>query len=294
MGLHSSELRLVSAGIDYLTLTTTSPATKSRMQSLFQAIASEDRAMGYKLVKGGAFGFYGQRTRHALLADKEDRAIMQVSGQQAQRSFKLMRPGDNCTRLDIQVTMQVTPGTVNQVLERLCAEVRSAPAIRGIRPKCKASVGDHGTETVYIGKRQSDIFIRCYDKFEESGKEEYRDTVRLEVEIKGKTAKALWNHCVEHGLGPGYLLGVLRTCLSRRGISLDWVEWPSESKAIPLKEKTSQERTRAWWKQQVAPSVARDVAEWGWYTAMSILFDRCLTDNDRTCIMNAVSLQWGN
>jgi hypothetical protein len=87
---------------------------------------------------------------------------------------------------------------------------------------------------------------------------------------------------------------VLRTILERRGIAISDMVWPTVSQAIPIKEITSLQRTRAWWAKQVAPSVARDVAEWGWYTALSILFDGCLTQWDRTAIMNALSVQWGN
>jgi hypothetical protein len=264
------------------------------MRSFFQHVSNEDSKLGYKTVKGGAFGFYGQRTKHALLAQKDERSMLTVSGQQAQQTFRLMRQGDNCTRLDIQVTFHVKQGSVPAILAQLAAEVRSAPAVRGIRPKVKTVEGDNGTETVYVGKRASDIYLRFYDKFEESGKEEWKDCIRLEVELKGKTSKALWGQCCEKGYGPGYLLGVLRTILERRGIAISDMVWPTVSQAIPIKEITSLQRTRAWWAKQVAPSVARDVAEWGWYTALSILFDGCLTQWDRTAIMNALSVQWGN
>lgn len=294
MDLSAISLSVVSAGIDYLTLTSTNSHTQSRMRSFFQHVSNEDCKLGYKTVKGGAFGFYGQRSKHALLAQKDERSMLTVSGQQAQQTFRLMREGDNCTRLDIQATFHVKHGTVSEVLAQIACDARSAPSVRGIRPKVKNTDGDHGTETVYIGKRQSDIFIRCYDKYEESGKEEWKDCVRLEVEIKGKTSKALWNECSSKGYGPGYLLGVLRAILERRGIELSGIEWPTLPQAIPLKEITSLQRTRAWWAKQVAPSVARDVAEWGWYTALSILFDGCLTQFDRTAIMNALSVQWGN
>lgn len=294
MDLSATSLSITSAGIDFLTLTSTSSHSQSRMRSFFAHVSNEDSRMGYKTVKGGAFGFYGQRARHALLAQKDDRTMLQVSGQAAQQSFRLMRQGDNCTRLDVQVTFHVEHGSVPAILAQVAAEARSVPAVRGIRPKVKNIEGDHGTETVYVGKRSSDVYIRCYDKFLESGKEEFKDCVRFEVEFKGKTSKALWNECANKGYGPGYLLGVLRTVLARRGIEFTDVEWPTVSQAIPIKEITSLQRTRAWWAKQVAPSVARDVAEWGWYTAMSILFDGCLTEWDRTAILNALSVQWGN
>jgi hypothetical protein len=294
MDLVVSKFRTVSAGLDWVTLTSTSEHTQSRMRSYFAGVALRDSRLGYQTKKGGAFGFYGEKTRHALLACKDDRSMLQVSGQEAQGCYRLARKGDHATRLDIQVTIRVPEGQVNKTLERICAEARGAKYVRGKRPTVKSIEGEHGTETVLIGRRASEIFIRCYDKYEESGKEEWKNCVRLEVELKGKTSQALWSIIASENAGPGYYLGVLRTILERRGLSLDWVEWPGKSKAIPIKEKTSQQRTRAWWASQVAPSVARDVAEWGFYTAMSILFEKCLTEGDRTRIMNAWSISWGN
>jgi hypothetical protein len=289
-----NKLSLIAAGIDYVTLTTTNSHTKRRMEEYFDGLVASDRSLGFREKKGGAFGFYGTRTRHGLIAQKEERMLMQVSGQAAQHTFKLMREGDNCTRIDIQVTLRVEEGSVSEMLDAACAEARSAPAVRGIRPAVKRIEGDKGTECVYIGKRQSDVFIRIYDKYIESGKEEYKDCIRYEVELKGKTSKALWNKCSKDGGGVGFFLGVLRTCLERRGLKMSGFVWPTESQAIPLKENTSLARTRAWWAKQVAPSVLRDVAEWGFYTAFSILFERCLTEYDKSAILSAWSIVWGN
>lgn len=294
MGLSSNSLSVVSAGIDFLTLTSTNPQTKKAMWRYFNQIVATDLILGHKIVPGGAYGFYGKRARHGLLAAKEERSMLQVSGQAAQHTFKLIRSGDNCTRIDVQVTVRVPGGDVPSTLAKMAAEARGAPAVRGIRPKVKTIEGDHGTETVYIGKRSSDIYIRLYDKFEESKKEEYRGCVRLEVEVKGKASKALWEKMASDGLGPGYLLSVLRGLLERRGVCVDWVSWPGKSKAIPFKEKTSQETTRAWWAVQVAPSVARDVASGSWIMPFRILFEKCLTELDMQCILGELGLVWGN
>lgn len=294
MGLHETKLPLVSAGLDYLTLTSTASSSKRAMWRFFNAIVAADLKLGHKIKSGGAYGFYGKRARHALLAEKEDRMMLQVSGQAAQRSFKLMRDGDNATRIDIQVTFRVPPGGVQAMLAQLSAEARSAPAVRGHKPEVTDVVKTRGIETVYIGVRKSDVFLRLYDKFAESKEDRFKDCVRLEAEIKGKTAKALWRHCASNGLGPGYLLSVLRGLLERRGLQVGMIDWISVPQPLPPKEKTSQETTRAWWSVQVAPSVARDASVSGWYAAFCILFERCLTELDRCTILKALSVAWGN
>lgn len=293
-GLSETSLSLKSAGIDFLTLTSTNPQTKREMLRYFGSLIASDLKLGHKVVPGGAYGFYGKRTRHGLLAEKDDRTMLQVSGAAAQHTFKLIREGDNCTRLDVQVTLQCAPGAVPALLSSVALAARAAPALRGKRPKVKNIEGDYGTETVYIGKRSSDVYIRCYDKFEESGKEEYRNCVRFEVELKGKTAKAVWLKCATEGLGPSYLLGILRFVLERRGVALDGFDWPVQSKAIPIKEKTCLETLKGWWAAQVAPSVRKYVAEGGWTTPFCILFEQALTDLDLSTMLRSLALEWGN
>jgi hypothetical protein len=294
LDLSAISLSIASAGIDYLTLTSTNQATKRDMSRYFGGLIAADLKLGHKVIAGGAYGFYGKRTKHGLLAEKRERTMLQVSGAAAMRTFKLVRLGDNCTRLDIQVTLRVTPGAVGSLLALVAQAARSAPALRGKKPKVKNTDGDNGTETVYIGKRASDIFIRCYDKYEESGKEEYKDCVRFEVELKGKTAKAVWAKMATDGTGPGYLLGLLRYVLERRGIELTGTVWPSEPQALPLKEKTCLETLKGWWASQVAPSIKRYTAEAGWTTPFCILFEQALTDCDLSTMLKGLSVQWGN
>ena len=294
MGSSSSSLGLVSCGLDWVTLTTTDSHMRSRFQGYFNKVLADERKLGYDAKRGGAYGFYGERTRHALLGHKEEWSMLQISSDQAQNAIDLAKSTSNATRLDIQATIRVEQGAVNSMLEFWCERAREAPATRGIRPKVKAVVGEHGVETVQIGRRASDVFIRCYDKFEESGEECYRDCVRVEAEIKGKTARALWQKLAEVTCPRNYIMEVLTFLLERRGVDVQELisEW--EPEPLPLKERTSLERTKGWMVTQVAPAVARMAAEWGWYTPLSVLFDRCLTDRDRTVIMNAWSLAWGD
>lgn len=289
-----SDCIIKSAGIDWITLTTTNWRTKKQMRRIWAVMVDEDRKLGYKPVKGGAYGFFGERAQHGLLAEKDDRMLMQVSSDQAQRCISLVRLGDNCTRLDVQVTVQIAPGAVPRALKEIARCARSSPAIRGKRPAVKDTNGDKGTESVYIGKRQSDVFIRCYDKEEESGEAIYKDCIRLEMELKGKTSRAVWNKLATDGDGTGYLLALLYTYLGRRGVDTSWIPYRRSYVRPIIIEKTKQEVTRAWWATQVAPSVKRDCAEGNWFTPMRILFSEALTEFDFSAIMNAYSIAWGN
>jgi Replication initiation factor len=294
MGLQDSSLSLVSAGLDWITLTSVNQKTKLKMWRYFNEIAASDLQLGYKLVPGGAYGFYGKRTRHALLAEKEGRMMLQVSGERAKRAILLCAEGDNATRLDVQVTLRVGEENVSAWLENQLNRADTAPAQRGKPRSVKAVVANKKVQTVYIGKRKSDLFVRIYDKFEESGKEEFRGCVRLELEIKGKTSRALWAHMAQEGLGTMYLLSVLLFHANRVGLSTEGIDIETDAIEIPKRETTKESVTLGWWAKQVAPSVARYCALGGWQTAFFALFGHCLTEFDKTAIMNTLSIAWGN
>lgn len=153
---------------------------------------------------------------------------------------------------------------------------------------------DGESQTLYVGSRQSDVFVRIYDKFLESKEECYRDCVRLEIEYKGKKSQAIWQALAEGTLRGMSLLSMLLTDLESRGIDVQGIELERMDIRLPKAKPSKEERTWGWWASQVAPSVARSVAERGWYTAFQILFRECLSEFDKTAILNAVSISWGN
>jgi hypothetical protein len=147
---------------------------------------------------------------------------------------------------------------------------------------------------VYIGSRASDVFVRIYDKFEESKQEEYKDCVRFEVEIKGRASKQLWKHMYESGAGVGYLVKLLVDVLRERGIDLGIGSFDHIPTITLKKERTSVESTLAWLYRSVGPAVGRLVPEYGWIAPFSVLFDRALTIFDQRRIMSALALCWGS
>jgi hypothetical protein len=240
------------------------------------------------------FGFYGQKTRHAVWGVKKDWALVQSSGRFAKNGLKLAMSGIQASRIDVQVTMRVDPGTVQQVLRGAYELACNAPN-GGHRPReVRLIESRRRAQTVYIGSRASDMFVRCYDKFEESGDEEYRDCVRYEVEIKGRAAKALWEHMATTGSGVGFLVKLLVDVLRERGIELDITEFDNLPTLTLKKDKTTDEGRLAWLKRTVAPTVAKLSETRGWIAPFSMLFDLALNDFDKCGIMRALSISWAS
>lgn len=268
--------KLVDAGIDYIRVTSQDSRQKGKMFDYYASIRAEDEKLGHKETKGGAFGFVGKKVRHALYGTKSEWAMVQVSGGRAKNALKVAMPGTQCTRIDIQCTYLIENGAVGLVLKKAyedaCAHVRPKA-----RPCAVKMIEErHKAQTVYVGKRASDVFVRCYDKFEESGKEEFKNCVRFEVELKGRAAKSIWKAVQENGWSIAFLLHQLYEILKERGILLPEDSFPNLPTVAMKKEKTTIESKMAWLGRAVAPTVALIASEWGVYAPLRQLFaDSC-------------------
>jgi DNA relaxase NicK len=130
----------------------------------------------------GYNGLHCGRVRWGLRVDGE---ILQISGDlaatEAQTAGKL---ADNCSRIDLAVTVKVDPVYPGLELahwkEHLAAYNRE-----GRKASATLVQSDDGGSTFYLGKRTSDVMLRVYDKAVESGEERYAGCHRYELEIKG-------------------------------------------------------------------------------------------------------------
>lgn len=145
-----------------------------------------------------------------------------------------------------------------------------------------------------IGSRQSNIFVRCYDKHLESKDDAYTDCVRLEIEYKGKESQRRWDALADGSASLRDILGQLLVDLNARGVDTSIVDLDRQEVVFPKATPSKESVLVGWWHSQVAPSVARYSAQGGWQTAFSVLFGQSLCDYDKTAILNALSLQWGN
>jgi hypothetical protein len=292
--LPTSQWILKSAGIDYLTLTSTNRKTKKEMGYYFARLVAADHLLGYDVVSAGGHGFYGKRVKHGSFTHKEDRSMLSVSGERAQKTILLCYEGDSCPRLDIQITVYLGGESADSFLRRMERAAMEAPRIRGHKPLVDHYASDGLYQTVYIGSKKSDLFMRLYDKGAESGRPEYAGCVRFEVQLRNKASNALWSHCAKEAKGTMYLLSVLLGLLDRRGIDMASLDLQRQDIVRPKAENTKENVLLGWWASQVAPSVARYSALGGWQTAFRTLFSNALTEHDLSMIMNALSLQWGN
>lgn len=284
----------INWGVDYLRVTSRFPHDHVTFEQEFQRVLKKDQALGYKPHAGGAFGFWGTATRHALLARKEDWHMLQVTGRAAKGLEQVAKVTQNCTRIDVQVTFRVAEGKVAETIMSMYKEAMAQPYGEGRRPSHKLVLEEWDAQTAYIGKRSSDYFIRIYDKFAESGDENYRDCVRVEIEIKGKTSKGLWKHMASEGCGEGYLIQVLYDQMNRHGITMPDAPGGTTLEVYKPTQARLIDNTVAWLTRAVAPAMQRVVTEFGWLLPIRLLFDDILKEEEMASLCQNLAVLWGS
>lgn len=288
------QAKLVDAGIDYVRVTSDKPGPMARMLSYFLNVAQRDAALGYKVQKGGCFGFYGDKTRHALYGRKKEWALLQASGYEAKRALLLTHEGSQASRIDLQLTYRVETGTVEKTIREAykAACAHDAPERRHMQVSLIEQRGK--AQTVYLGSRASDIFFRIYDKFEESGKEEYRDCVRFELELKGRASKALWQQLITGQMNLTSALQMVVHMLAERGVVTPCQDIQDMDIMLPPRQKTSEESTAAWLRKQVSPVLRRLTNEHNWMYAFNAVFDGVICEWERHRVTRSLAICWGS
>lgn len=285
---------LSDAGFDYVRITSDDAGAQEVLRRVYGEVRQHDEQLGYSEGKGGAFGFYGHKTRHALYGVKKEWHMLQISGYAAKRALRLTQDGTQASRVDLQLTYQVgeenVEGWVRKTYNDACAHqdaLRKHLQVNMIESRHKA-------QTVYIGSRASDIFFRCYDKFAESGKEEHRGCVRFELELKGRASKALWRSFIDGSMTLRQALQMVISMLKERGVSVPSEDLDEQDISLPPREPTSPEGTIAWLHKQVAPVVKRLTQSGSWVYAFNALFDGAMTEWERKRIVRSLVIYWGS
>lgn len=258
---------LNAAQIDYLTLTTYEDdivqlfhewmkqehETAERIdgRELKQRLSSNRR--GYR---GPTFSLESMGDCFIGIGVQEEREhyMMQVSGQWAGHAFTEFRTllkDDNllrCTRIDVQITV-LEPIDWDQF--RFLADMKDVGRATG----WKESLGDTGfLATVYVGSRESDRFIRLYEK--EAERVRY---LRYEVEFKSDRAQAIAHR---YARGTLCLSGVMRYEIERmRHQNLNDLYLEHLANFDPMRIKVvkdvTTEKTERWILKQVIPALRR-------------------------------------
>jgi hypothetical protein len=181
-----------------------------------------------------------------------------VSGDLAGHYWRDNLPiGHNVSRLDVAVDVWwgEDPDTYIALHNVETLDARVLAAHRRWRVACVNGYGDG--DTLYIGSRTSNEFIRIYNKYKESKCDErYNGCTRYEIEYHNESATALVHRAGARRSDRALLLGEVSSLLHRRGVGVLSSLLASEPISEPIRRvATSDERKLDWLRTGVSPTV---------------------------------------
>ena len=247
-----------NARIDYLTLTTYDIATGNYwlnyvMSTCYASSAIQQKIQQYKgfrihLDEGGSL-FVGEGEQ-----DNKPHFMLQATGEGSENifawaSFDLTRSRVNCSRIDIQVTIE-QPDNWSQL------ELFTACELAGYKPEIRRSgarVGDGELITVYTGTRAGGRLNRTYQKESETGER----FLRFETEFgRGYAMQVAHSLATGNATRQGYIDGEV---WRKRKVS-DYCVFSSGCfMALPVMEVRESDKTEEWLLNVVLPSFTRYV-----------------------------------
>jgi len=254
------------ADVDYLRLTS-KPGVQG--EDILRIYGSTGRAVVGALGGGeveveewGWLGYRGQRGRGVSWGASSQGQIIQASGRAAPLLASYALPWDNCSRIDVQVTVFLREYDA-RVAKRAADEVwNDGRAKRGRKVAPRYIDGYGKGDTAYIGARSSAQFTRIYDKQLESGNaEEWPAAWRFEVEFKDDMAPTVWEATPRGGDRSAWAAGVVLATLEGQGVQLPALApHMRRMPAGPGDEDSASERRLKWIATQVRPSIDKLLA----------------------------------
>ncbi len=187
---------VIESQVDWLTASAHGLALSGNLEALARHLGKEQRALGNRTKTWRLMGYEGTHCGAVEWGRRDNAAcLIRLIGDQASIHLSdVLSVADQVTRLDLAVTWRAEPpdpllGANTYALAELYHRDHPRSAVPW-------HVGDaDGGYTCYLGHRDSENFLRVYDKGAESvalqdaeGAERYRACWRYELEVKGGLA----------------------------------------------------------------------------------------------------------
>lgn len=249
----------IECGFDWITTTAQTKRAASRLQSLGQSLVHAERKMGNEVRPWTFAGYEGFRCGAAQIGTRHDGTCLRVSGGLANEHWlDAYHAGEGFSRVDLQLTAK-TGENASKTIARVYKAALAHTKKRKHGPTCTILKCSNGSSTVYLGKRCSDVFMRCYDKGAETKLDHYREASRFEVELKGAICLSVLRRCAS---SESPMLEVAAYCLGffgRRGITLEVPNATVYTVSVPRSKSDVSKKLR-WLREQVRPSVETLIA----------------------------------
>lgn len=163
--------------------------------------------------------------------------------------------GGSITRLDLAKDVQGIAISLDKIYQAMERGEHS-----GTARKFAQIHSLNGGNTIYVGSRQSEKFIRIYDKASESGLQGQL-WIRYELETKGMVARALANLLCKDGNFVGAFDEITRHMVDLQYIRDYRLFYPVESVPVGIPKQEKQSDREKWIESQVMPAVVKHYVE---------------------------------
>lgn len=215
-----NNILVTESRLDWLTVTAKDQRQAAELYRVAGEMADVEQQMGNFRRPFNWRGYVGDHCGSVTFGRREDGTMCQLTGWAAEQWFSnVYRLADNVTRLDVCVTARFNPA-VEGVARGAYEESLTANRSAGVRASSRLIVGSDGGSTCYIGSPKSDRLARIYDKFAESGRDEYAGCWRWEVQYKSQLANDLSSALSGATDRARYCRGIVRDHFASRGIAI--------------------------------------------------------------------------
>ncbi len=253
---------VVESQPDWLTATTHTDEQRGYLALVANAIGVQEGAHGDRDQPFRLLGFEGWRCGRVRWGERGGLGLLQLSGELAHTWYSdVVSHAARISRLDLAVTVDMGEDTPD--LGQLIYQ--QAAIHRQFHPKAPLPwfVADaDGGWTTYLGKRESDWFLRCYDKHAESianhdqaAATQYDRCWRFELEVKGAPGNALAHELYNTLSQQSFCRKFVYDWLADHGVEPPWTKEGDTVKLAPLRRRTDRDVKVEWIRSKVAPSV---------------------------------------
>lgn len=250
---------VLESDIDWMTATGFSSEAQELMQNFGARLLISEGARGNDTKPWRFAGYEGFKCGSVQCGSRPDSSCVRLGSVVAAENWReLYRISEGISRVDLQLTVRTDDdpvrclAAVHRQALRFSAKRKDGPSVTLIR-------GNDGSATVYLGKRESDVFGRAYAKGVESGLDHYKGTVRFEVEFKGGHCLSVLRHLIASPVEAVGIVSCVCGFFKSRGCALSL---PCEALFIVRCSRSQSDNTRRleWLRKQVRPSVQHLIA----------------------------------
>jgi hypothetical protein len=260
----------INAGVDWITASAASEGSRSTFEDIWRGTSRKETAAGVEIRPAAVRDYSGWRLPGMFYGERHDDSLIVLSGARAPALWRTVaQASTNVSRLDLQATVW-THGEQPALSRWYYQRVRRLPPKRG-RPRSFSLIQSHPAgDTLYVGKRQSDCYGRCYDYAAAHRQGEPRTLWRYEVEFKRHLARhhsasllALDNDRVasESAVASWYKV---------RGIQPSWSVNEFPLSEVPITKEVERD-VLSWFDTSVSKTVASAVRRFGLATVLRAL-----------------------